>query len=419
MKYRKIGLLISAEEEDWPTALEILFRRYNPPVVYNGEPLNVEIERVRVHPFDLRAGTSYHLVVDRLGHWQLNPREWIKKAALYNRVYLLNSPFTFQSMEKHSAYVAMMRLGLHVPKTWLIPLKSFPNRPGYEETARKYYDWFDLPAIAAREFGYPLYMKPFDGGGWRGVSRINNQWELMAAYDSSGQTMMHLQTALDNYEAFVRALGIGPQVQPMRYQPEQPQHARYAIDNDFLSPERRREIIAITKVINAFFHWEVNSCEAILKDGLMQPIDYANACPDMHVTSLHFYFPWAVKALFAWITFCLATDRRMRLDSNMEEYFAIADTDMGYWEKLAAYEALADRYFETERFNEFCQKHLGWLDEAVWEFVQTPEFDGIIWETVRYLFPPHEHEQFFHHYRGILNYWVQATASAAASGRSV
>ncbi len=412
MNTRKIGLLIGAEEEDWPSALEMLFRRHTPFVDSRGDPLHIDIERVRVHPFDLRAGTTYHLVVDRLGHWQVNPREWIKKAALYNGVYLLNSPFTFQSMEKHSAYVAMMRLGLHVPKTWLIPLKSFPNRPGYEETARKYYDWFDLPAIAAKEFGYPLYMKPFDGGGWRGVSRINNEWELMQAYDNSGQTMMHLQTALDGWEAFVRALGIGPQVQPMRYQPEQPLHARYAIDQDFLSSERRREIIAITKTINAFFHWEVNSCEAILKDGLMQPIDYANACPDMHLTSLHYYFPWVLKSLLAWTTFCLATDRRMRLDMNIQDFFAIADTDMSYDEKLAAYEALADQYFETERFVEYRTQRLGWLDEAIWEFVQTPDFDSVIVGVVRDKFPPYEHEHFINHYRGILRYWVETNARA-------
>jgi hypothetical protein len=412
MNTRKLGLLIGAEEEDWPSALEMLFRRHNPFVTSRGEPLHIDVERVRIHPFDLRASTSYDLVVDRLGHWQLNPREWIKKAALYNRVYLLNSPFTFQSMEKHSAYVAMMRLGLHVPKTWLIPLKSYPDRPGYQQTADKYYDWFDLPGIAGKEFGYPLYMKPFDGGGWRGVSRIKNEWDLMWAYDNSGQTMMHMQTALEGYEAFVRALGIGPQVQPMHYQPEQPLHNRYAIDDAFLSPEKRREIIAITKIINAFFRWEVNSCEAILKDDLLQPIDYANACPDMHLTSLHFYFPWVLKALLAWTTFCLATERRMRLDMNMQDFFDVADTEMSYEEKLSAYEALADGYFETARFAEYRANELSWLDEGMWDFVQTPEFDSVIVGVVRDKFPPHEHEHFISHYREILRYWVASNAKA-------
>ena len=67
-------------------------------------------------------------MIDRLSHWQLNPRESLKKAALLNQVYLLNNPFTFQSMEKHSAYVAIIRLGFEIPKTWLIPPKAYPRQ---------------------------------------------------------------------------------------------------------------------------------------------------------------------------------------------------------------------------------------------------------------------------------------------------
>ena len=74
MTTRKIGLLIGGTEEDWPTALEMLFRRFDPIITLSGgEPMRVDIERVRVHPFDLRAGTPYDLVIDRLSHWQLNP----------------------------------------------------------------------------------------------------------------------------------------------------------------------------------------------------------------------------------------------------------------------------------------------------------------------------------------------------------
>ncbi len=411
MTTRKIGLLIGGTEEDWPSALEMLFRRFDPIVTLpGGEPLRVDIERVRVHPFDLRAGTAYDLVIDRLSHWQLNPREWLKKAALLNQVYLLNNPFTFQSMEKHSAYVAMIRLGFEIPKTWLIPPKAYPDKDGYQLTAHKYYDMFNLPALTAEQFGYPLYMKPFDGGGWRGVSRIADAGALMGAYDSSGQSMMHLQAAIEDFDVFVRALGIGPQVQPMQYDPSQPQHARYLTNPDFLSPEKSREMIVLTKIINAFFRWELNSCEAIIKDGIVFPIDFANACPDMHLTSLHIYWPWAVKALLAWSTFCVATDRRMRLDMNTQDYFDIADSEMPWEEKVAGYEALVDEYYDTQRFDEFRATQLGWLDESMWDFVQTPDFDGILVDLVRDKFPAHEHDHFIAHYRGIMSGWVELNA---------
>jgi hypothetical protein len=108
--------------------------------------------------------------IDRLAYWYYHPREWLKKVALMDDVYLLNSPFTFQSMEKHSAYCALIRLGMHVPKTVLVPYKHPVDNARWAYTSAKYNQSFDLDEIA-EEIGYPLFMKPFDGGGWRGVSR--------------------------------------------------------------------------------------------------------------------------------------------------------------------------------------------------------------------------------------------------------
>ena len=70
------------------------------------------------------------------------------------------------------------------------------------------------------------------------------------------------------------------------------------------------EAVTIAQTVNAFFRWEFNSCEMLVKDGVVYPIDYANACPDVAVTSLHYYFPWAMKALLKWSVFCVATGRK-------------------------------------------------------------------------------------------------------------
>ena len=113
-------------------------------------------------------------------------------------VYLLNNPFTFQAMEKHSAYCAMIRLGLKVPETWLVPHKEPPpsaarvQRRQFEHMASRYNAPFDLDEVAER-VGYPLYMKPFDGGQWVGVTRIGDADELHARYDASGERLMHFQ----------------------------------------------------------------------------------------------------------------------------------------------------------------------------------------------------------------------------------
>ena len=219
---------------------------------------------------------------------------------------------------------------------------------------------------------------------------------------------MHLQKGLDNYDVFVRSLAIGPQVITLKYDPSLPMHDRYLIDFNFLTAEKGREARIITKTINSFFRWDFNSCEAILKDGLLSPIDFANACPDIAITSLHFYFPWAIKALYAWSAFCAVTARPPQIAMNLAPYFKIGDSDMSYDEKLTAYEKLADDHFQTEQFTEFRTRQLKHLDEAMWNLAQTPEFDHILTNTVRTTFPPHEHDRFIAHFRGLLAFWVQA-----------
>lgn len=415
MATKKIGLLIG-DENDWPTTFEQLTHRLGSTFSHRGKTHNIEVDRIRIHPFSLSDPTSYNVVIDRLAYWHYQPREWLKKAALLNGTYMLNNPFTFQSMEKHSAYCAMLRLGLNIPETWLIPTKAGPRDEDkdkkYAITAERYHDLFDLPSIA-NQIGYPLFMKPFDGGGWRGVTRINNEQELMYAYNESGRTLMHLQAGLDNFDVFVRSLAIGPQVGSFNYDPGQPMHGRYLIDHQFLSAEKGREAQIITKVINAFFRWDFNSCEAILKNDVLWPIDFANACPDIAITSLHYYYPWALKALVAWSFFCAISERPVCITMNIEDYFAIADSDRSYWEKLEAYEKLADEHLQRHEFEEFKASQLGHLDEVMWHLAQAPEFDQTIVETVRTTFPDYEWDRFIAHFRGLLRHWVDANPISA------
>src|SRR4051812_9125587 len=358
-----IGLLLGTEE-DWPAAYETLIARLGAVTDGSGRRHRITTERVTIEPFDLRDRPRHDLVIDRLAYWYYHPREWLKKVALMDDVYLLNSPFTFQSMEKHAAYCAMIRLGLKVPRTALVPFKNPPENPRYATTAEKYNRPFDLEAIAA-EIGYPLFMKPYDGGQWIGVSRIRDDAELQAAYDASGERLMHLQESVEGYDVFARSLSIGAETMVMNFRPELPMHDRYAVSHDFLSPSAGLEVLAISKLINAFFRWEFNSCESLVVGDEVHPIDYANACPDIAITSLHYYFPWAISALLKWSAYCAVTGRQPRLDTNTRQYFDVADSDLSYGDKLAAYAALADEHFEKDRYAEFCATSLASLDEIV------------------------------------------------------
>ena len=136
-------------------------------------------------------------------------------------------------------------------------------------------------------------------------------------------------------------------------------------------------MLTISRLINAFFRWEFNSCETLVRGTEVHPIDYANASPDVALTSLHYYFPWAMKALLRWCVFCVVTGRRPRLDLDTRRYFEIADReDLAYEEKLAAYRRLADEYFEVERYQDFCASRLAHVDEMVLDWVDSPDFDA-------------------------------------------
>jgi hypothetical protein len=406
-----IGLLLGAEE-DWPQAFEALLQRVG-PVTIDGTEHEFGSRRLTIEPFDLNDPVRVGLVIDRLAYWYYHPREWLKKAALMNGTYLLNSPFTFQSMEKHSAYCAMLRLGLKIPRTVLVPYKNPVDNVRWAYTSAKYNKGFDLDAIA-EDLGYPLYMKPFDGGGWRGVSRINNKVDLHQAYDESGEMLMHLQATIE-YDKFARALSIGAETMVMDFRPDEPMHNRYAVSHDFLSPSAGHEAVAISRIVNAFFGWEFNSCEMLVKGDSVHPIDYANACPDVAVTSLHYYFPWAISALVKWSVFCLATGRRSSVDLHTERYFEIADDEsLDYDAKITAYLALADEHFETAKYHEWCAEHLGDFDLRVRDWVAGSDFDRLLRETIMTTYPEHEHEQFYAHFKGLTNLWL---ADQAAAGR--
>ena len=344
--------------------------------------------------------------MDRLAYWYYHPREWLKKISLMDSVYLLNSPFTFQAMEKHAAYCAMMRLGLKVPETVLVPYKNPPGHDKYSYTAQRYNKPFDLGAIAAG-IGYPLYMKPYDGGGWRGVSRIRNPGELHRAYNESGEMLMHLQASVEGYDVFARALSIGAETMVMRFDPDKPMHERYRVEYSFLAQETGAEVVSISKIINAFFRWEFNSCEVLVKDGEVYPIDYANACPDVAVTSLHYYFPWAMQALVKWVVFCLVTGRRQRIDLDTQAYFDVGDrADLDYGEKLTEYRRLADAYFSVDSYREFCAARLPDIGQRLLDWVRGPAFDQLLIDTVRSTYPAHEQERFIAHFRGLVDLWV-------------
>jgi hypothetical protein len=282
-----------------------------------------------------------------------------------------------------------------VPKTWLVPPKSYDTKnPDLKTTLNRYAKLFDLGKLGPA-LGYPMFVKPYDGGGWRSVVKASDEPGLRDAYEKSGADVMHVQAAVHPYDAFVRSIGFGPQVMHVSYDPEAPLHDRYMAGHypGITAPDFDT-LRKITVTINSFFGWEFNSCESLRKDGVWHPMDFANACPDSQVTSLHRHFPWLVKAYIRWSVYCAATKRPMPRNLDWNPYYEVAKSDRSYAEKLDAYAAIADERLETARFEEFCATHLSHLDEVANDFFGSPEARDAVMQKVAALFPAHEIDTF-------------------------
>ena len=406
---RKIGLSLGADI-CWPICFEEIMRRLDLRIPVDGNQTRIEVERVSIEPFDLKAPCSYAVVLDRLTHWYHTSREWIKKAILMDGLYVLNNPWSLQSMEKQTTYCAMMRLGLPVPDTWMVPPKEYEQTPDLQPTLTQYARMFDLGEVG-NKLGYPMFMKPYDGGAWRGVSRIESEEALRAAYEQSGKMLMHLQQAVENYDIFVRCIGIGPQVRCVDYDPTAPLHDRYRPGVDFLPAEEQITMRNMTLTINSFFGWDFNSCEALRRDGIFHPIDFANACPDSQVTSLHYHFPWLVMSMIRWAVFCAVAPRKFKKNLDWAPYFEIADKGLSLNERLEQFGELADQHFETARFEEFCAQHLSHLPEVAANYFTSEAARDPVHKKVRALYPDHEVEKYTNIFMERIHDWKRAELS--------
>lgn len=418
---RRIGLSLGADL-CWPLCYEELLKSLDLSLRIGRDTVRFETERVTIEPFDLRQPCRYDLVIDRLTHWYMPSREWIKKCVVMDGLYVFNNPWAIQSMEKHTTYCAMMRLGLPVPDTWLLPPKDYAPKADLQPTLERYAKLFDIGKVG-QALGYPAFMKPYDGGGWAGVSRIDDEAALRAAYENSGTNVMHLQRAVHPHDSFVRCIGFGPQTRLIRYDAAAPLHDRYTLDRDVAPDDQAQVLRDMTLVINAFFGWDFNSCEALRRDGTWHPIDFANACPDSQVTSLHYHFPWLVKANLRWSLFCAATRRPMRMNQDWKPFFDIARDEPDPRARLAACAALARKRFDAARFDEFCAKHLPHLDEVAWEFFATDKARHAVRIKVAALFPAHEVDAFTELFWSRIQLWREheahgrSAAGARAGGR--
>src|SRR5215475_2273651 len=240
---------------------------------------------------------QYDLVIDRISHEVPFYRATLKRMSLEGTI-IINNPFWWSADDKFFNYSLARKLGVAVPKTVLLPQKDYIEGI-ISESLRNLEFPLDWQAIVDY-VGFPAFMKPFDGGGWKNVSKINSLEELIAEYDQTGTLCMTLQEGIE-FDQFVRCYCIGQEdVMIMPYDPRKPYLSgeQYINDPNYLSPELTVRVVHDVRTLCSALGYDINTVEFAIKDGVPYAIDFMNPAPDAELQSVgEFYHRWVTDAV--------------------------------------------------------------------------------------------------------------------------
>jgi hypothetical protein len=240
---------------------------------------------------------KYDLVIDRISHEVPFYRATLKRMALEGTI-IINNPFWWSSDDKFFNYSLGRKLGVAIPKTVLLPQQNYMEGIVSESLRNLEFpiDWQGIVDYV----GLPAFMKPFDGGGWKNVSKINSLEELLTEYNKTGTLCMTLQESIE-FDQFVRCYCVGQEeVMIMAYDPRKPYLSgeQYIHDPNYLAPELAERVANDVRTLCAALGYDLNTVEFAIKDNVPYAIDFMNPAPDAELASVgEFYHNWIVNAV--------------------------------------------------------------------------------------------------------------------------
>lgn len=280
---KKIGIL-HGQERSFPTAL---IERINGKNIEG-----ITAEAVRIDKVKQGEPSGYAVIFDRISQDVPFYRAFLKNAALSGTI-VINNPFWWSADDKFFNNCLATKIDVPVPKTVILPSKEMPPDTSDRSFANLAYplDWegiFDY-------VGFPAYMKPFAGGGWKHVYKISDMNDFFQKYSETGQLVMLLQEEIV-FTEYYRCYCIGGKhVRIMPYEPRNPHHLRYVADFK-ASDELHKTMEDIVLRLNKYLGYDFNTVELAVRDGVPYAIDFGNPAPDADKNSVgEENFEWVVE----------------------------------------------------------------------------------------------------------------------------
>lgn len=281
---KKIGILFG-RERSFP---EAFVKRVNELA---GDDIRAEF--VDIHKVFQAEPLGYAVILDRISQGVPFYRAAMKNAAITGTA-VINNPFWWSADEKFFNNALAVKLGIPVPKTTLIPSYEQPDDTSEESFSNLA---FPLDWEAIFEYtGFPAYMKPFDGGGWKDVYKLHDKEDFFDKHSKTKQTVMMLQEEIV-FDEYFRCYCIGGKyVRIMQYEPRNPFHLRYQVDTPPSSEALLKKIHDYVIKLNEALGYDFNTVEFAVRDGIPYAIDFCNPAPDADIASVgQENFDWVVE----------------------------------------------------------------------------------------------------------------------------
>jgi hypothetical protein len=280
MRKKRIGLLFGMEDT-FPWALINAI---------NSRAAGIEAAPVEISVLKDDGVFPYDLILDRISHEVPFYRTYLKCAAA-SGVHIVNNPIWWSADDKFFDNLVAKAANVAVPRTVLLPHKDYP--PSTEAKSFRNMKWVNWDEVFAY-LGWPIFMKPAYGGGWKDVYKVHNPTEFFDAYDQTRDLTMMAQEAIE-FDSYYRCYVLGrKRVRIMMYNPKNPHHLRYVADYKTppeLETRMHRDAIALCEGLG----YDMNTVEFAVRDGIPYAIDFMNCAPDADRASVgEENFDWMV-----------------------------------------------------------------------------------------------------------------------------